>query len=98
MFIGVMRVKIMIGDATSLKDKRRVLLSLKSRIRERFEVSAAEVDEMDQHQIGVLGIAAVSNSGAHARQILDKIADFIRGDGRFVVLNLGTDVLGGLGL
>lgn len=67
-----------IYEARSLKDKRRVLKSLKDRLAARYNVSVAEVDHLDSRQRATLGVALVSNDAAHAHSCLDKLVDFVR--------------------
>ena len=62
MFVGIVRVRLHIHGARSLKEKRSVLRRIKDRARARHNVSAAEVDEQDQHQSATLGFAAVGLS------------------------------------
>ncbi len=78
MIVGTCELRILVRDARTLKDKRRVLKSLKDRVWHRFRVSIAEVDSQDNRQLGVLGVAVVSNEARHANQVLSKIVDFVR--------------------
>jgi uncharacterized protein YlxP (DUF503 family) len=78
MIIGLCTVELYIPDAHSLKAKRQVLLSLKERLRDKFNVSVAEVDEQDLWQKAVLGIACVANEGKHVNQVLDQAVNLIR--------------------
>ncbi len=78
MTVGTMIVKLMIREARSLKDKRRVLKSLKDQIRNRHNVSVAEVGAQDSHQQAILGVAMVGTDGRYVDGGLAKIVDFIR--------------------
>ncbi len=78
MIIGLCTVELYIPDGHSLKAKRQVLLSLKDRLREKFNVSVAEVGEQDLWQKAVLGIACVANEGKHVNQVLDQAVNLIR--------------------
>jgi len=44
MIVGSIRVRLLIREAKSLKDKRRVVRSIKDRLRNAFNVSVAEID------------------------------------------------------
>ncbi|MGQ0811979.1 MAG: DUF503 domain-containing protein [Nitrospiraceae bacterium] len=79
MIVGVCTVELFIHDGHSLKAKRQVLLSLKDRLREKFNVSVAEVGEQDLWQKAVLGIACVANEGKHVNQVLDQALNLIHG-------------------
>jgi uncharacterized protein len=78
MHVGTLSVKLMIRDALSLKDKRRVIKSLKDTIRNHHNVSVAEVGALDSHQQAVLGIAMVSNDRRYLDGALAQIINFIR--------------------
>jgi uncharacterized protein YlxP (DUF503 family) len=77
--VGLCTVELFIPESQSLKDKRRVLLSLKDRLRERFNLSVAEVDGQDLWQKAVLGLACVANEGRHVTQVCDQALNLIRG-------------------
>jgi len=66
-----------IADATSLKDKRQVRRSLIDKVRQRFNVSVAEVDTQDIQQTLTIGIAVVSSDVAFAQRSLDEIIRFM---------------------
>ena len=78
MVVGVLQVEIAVPDAMSLKDKRRVVKSLKDRIAHGHNVSIAEVAALDEHRRAILGIAMVSNGSRYVESGLSKLVDFIR--------------------
>ena len=78
MTVGVLQVEITIPDAFSLKDKRRVVKSLKDRIAHGHNVSIAEVDALDEHRRAIIAIAMVSNDARYVEGALSKLVDFIR--------------------
>lgn len=75
MHVALLQVRLHIPDASSLKEKRRIVKSILDRARHRYRVAAAETDEQDVHRIAVLGFASVSASDSHAREVLTKILD-----------------------
>ena len=78
MTIGVLQVEISITDAMSLKDKRRVVKSIKDRIAHGHNVSIAEVGALDEHRRSILGMAMVGNDGQYIEGALSKLVDFVR--------------------
>ena len=78
MMVGVCRVTLRLPENSSLKGKRQVVKSLVARIRNRYNVSIAEIDNQDSWQIASLGISCVSNSNGHANEVLTKVVGFIR--------------------
>jgi uncharacterized protein YlxP (DUF503 family) len=61
----------------SLKGKRGIVKSLLARARNRFNVSAAEVDFQDDPGSAVLGFVTVSSSRRYARQLLEKLEEWV---------------------
>jgi len=78
MIVGVMQIELMIHDAISLKDKRRVVKSIKDRVANEFNVSIAEVDGHDRHRQAILGVSLVGNDSTYVRTTLDKLLNKIR--------------------
>ena len=79
MIVGSMRVQLLVREAKSLKDKRRVVRSIKDRLRNAFNVSVAEIDSQDHRQLIVLGIAMVGSDSRELTSALDRIVDALRG-------------------
>ena len=63
-------MELRIEHAHSLKEKRHVVKSLKDRLRNKFNVSVAEIDDQDLHNSAVIAAAAVSFSRDFAEKIL----------------------------
>ena len=78
MIVGVLQLELSIDDAMSLKDKRRVIKSLKDRIAHAHNVSIAEVGALDEHRRSILGLAMVSNDSRYVEGALSKIVDFVK--------------------
>lgn len=78
MIVGVLRVRLGIFQAWTLKDKRRVTNSLKDRLRNRHNISIAEVDDLDHRQATTLGVALVANEARLVESALNKIVHEIQ--------------------
>jgi len=76
--VGLCTVELFLSDSRSLKDKRRVLLSLKDRLQQKFNLSVAEVEGLDLWQKAVLGLACVANEGRYLTQVMDQALNLIR--------------------
>ncbi len=77
MIVGIAYVLLEIPEAASLKDKRRVVRSAVERARQRFNAGVAEVDHLQEWNLAGIGITCVSNSAAHADQMLAAVIAFI---------------------
>lgn len=93
MFIGVCTIELHIPDSGSLKTKRHSLKSMKDRIRARFNVSVAEVDDNDLWQKSTLAIAAVSNDKTHLNQTLDHVLNLVRSVPEVSLLDYHIEIL-----
>ena len=82
MVIGTLTITLQVPDSASLKDKRQVVRSLTARIRQKFNVAVAEVEDQNLWQSAVIGIACVSADGRHADEMCQKVLRFVdeRGD------------------
>jgi uncharacterized protein YlxP (DUF503 family) len=78
MVVGVLQVELKIDAPQSIKDKRRVVSSLKDRLHREHRVSVAEVDRQDDMHTAVLGIALASSDIAHCQSVLDHVLEKIR--------------------
>jgi uncharacterized protein YlxP (DUF503 family) len=72
MIVSMMQLIFEIPDAESIKDKRRVIRSIKDKLLKRFRISAAEVDLQDSLSFGQIGGALVSNSRNFGETVLQK--------------------------
>jgi hypothetical protein len=77
MIVGVCRVTLRLPENASLKGKRQVVRSLLQRLRNKFNVAVAEVDDHDRWQIATIGVTCVSNDARHAQEQLDRVVAFI---------------------
>lgn len=93
MIIGSCRLVLEIPGNNSLKGKRMVVKSLKDRLRNRFQVSVAEVEEMDNHRRAVLGVAYVTNTKRHANQVMDQVISFVESEGRAYLVDYVIEIL-----
>lgn len=78
MIVGILQIELEVPEAQSLKDKRRVVKSLKDRIAHGHNVSIAEVGELDEHQRSILGVAMVSNDKTYVESALSRLVDLVR--------------------
>ncbi|MBI4718884.1 MAG: DUF503 domain-containing protein [Planctomycetes bacterium] len=93
MIIGVLTVELALFEAQSLKDKRRVIQSVKQRMRNVFNVSVAEVEHGDSPRRCRLGIALVCNEARPVHAQLDKIVELLRGVAGLTLLDYERQLL-----
>lgn len=93
MHIGVLTLHLSIEQVESLKDKRQVIRSLTQRLRNKFNVSVAEVDELNVWRRAVVGVSVVSNDSRFANQVLSKVVNHVEDDWRVVLDDYGIELL-----
>ncbi len=92
MVVGLLRIVLAIPEASSLKDKRRVVRRVLDRTRAKFNVAAAEVASLDAHRRATLGFAVVSNDARHANSMIDTIASFVGSASEALVVSRDTKI------
>jgi len=75
--IGICKLQLEIEDNFSLKGKRSVVRRIKERVRSRYNVAIAEVDDLDVLDRATLGFAVVGNDHAYINSRIDRIMNFI---------------------
>ena len=77
MYVVSAKLTFYIAHSNSLKDKRQICRSLIDGTRQKFNVSIAEVDTQELHQVLTIGIAVISGDAGHARESIDEIIRFM---------------------
>jgi uncharacterized protein YlxP (DUF503 family) len=93
MAVGILRVSLRLFGVHTLKEKRAILEGLLVRLRREFNVSAAELAELDNPEKAVLGFAHLSNDGAYCDGVLQKVLERLLGSREFYVESHELEVL-----
>ena len=93
MVIAAVKIKLYLPWVHSLKEKRMVVKSLTSKVRNQFNVSAAEVEEQDIHQTAVLGFAGIAGDRAQADSIIDHVINLIEDSTEGEVVSIEREVI-----
>lgn len=80
MVVSMLLLILEMGEATSLKDKRRIVSGIKSKLRHKFLLSCAEIDLQDSIAFAEIGAALVSNSREYGEKVLNEAVLFIEGN------------------
>jgi uncharacterized protein len=78
MIVGTLRVRLLLREARTLKDKRQVVKSIKDKLQNHFNIAVAEVEALDQPRLAVLGVAAVGTEAHPLKQTLGQIVEALR--------------------
>jgi hypothetical protein len=93
MVVATVRAEIHVPQSGSLKAKRSVLASVKARLRAKFNVSVAEVGDLDLWQRSVIGVAFVTNDRRFADEVLEKVVGLIASEPRIELLDYRIEIL-----
>lgn len=93
MFVGTLQIELFLSEADSLKGKRFILQSLKKKLRNKFNISIAEIDYHDKWQRSHLGIALISTDRKFIDQVFSKVLNFMDRENRVEVINSMVEVL-----
>ncbi|MHC4076362.1 MAG: DUF503 domain-containing protein [Planctomycetota bacterium] len=83
MIVGTMKVQLHMQGIESLKQKRSIVKSLIGRLKSRYNISIAEIDQQDRKSTAVIAMAMVSNQTGFIDSQFDSIINFMHRDGRF---------------
>lgn len=87
MVIGICKINLYFSNSHSLKDKRNVLKSIKTRIRNHYNVSVAEIDNHNLWKNAILGIVCVGNDKRYLNKILNEIILFLEKQNESQLIN-----------
>ncbi len=93
MVFGVTTWDLHLNGCRTLKDKRRVLKSIKDRLHQQFNVSVAETDHHDLWQRAELTAGVVSRDRRHAEEVLAAADRLVAGNGRARIIDSATSYL-----
>ena len=93
MVIGILRLTLHLPHSGSLKGKRQVVSGLLKRVRQQFQVAAAEVGDRDRWQLAQLGIACVSADSDHADEVLARVLTFVERTAEAQVADVTTELI-----
>ncbi|OLC02261.1 MAG: hypothetical protein AUH46_06945 [Gemmatimonadetes bacterium 13_1_40CM_70_15] len=93
MIVGLITWELHLAACQSLKDKRQIVKSLKDRLHQRFNVSAAETDHQDLWQRAELTAAVVSTDRHHAEEVLRQADRLVEGANGARIMDTSTSFL-----
>lgn len=92
MTISILKITLHLPWVHSLKEKRMVVKSICAKVKNRFNVSAAEVENQDIHQSAVLGFAGIAGDSAMADSIIDQIITFVEENTEGDIVRIERDI------
>lgn len=93
MIIGTAKIYLYASWVHSLKEKRMIVKSLVDKIKHRYNISIAEIENQDVHQTVVIGIACVSNNTRHANSMIQNVVEYIEDNTEALVEKVEIEIL-----
>ncbi len=93
MVIGSGKIYLYANWVQSLKEKRRIVKSIIDKTKGRFNISIAEVENLDMHKSIVIGIACISNSSKYSNTCIQNVMDFIEQNTEAIVEKIEIELL-----
>lgn len=93
MVIGSLILEIYLPQAHSLKEKRMIVKSLKEKLRNKFNVSVAEVDNQDSWQSAVIAVVTVAPDRKHLDKILQSVINFLDENFPDLHINISQEII-----
>lgn len=91
MIIGILQASLYLSEPQSLKDKRRILKSLIERMKNKFNASVAEIDQLDSWNYAKIGVVCVSNDAGHADSMMSSVINFIEAQTQVELTHVETE-------
>ncbi|MDD7793585.1 DUF503 domain-containing protein [Clostridium sp. 'White wine YQ'] len=88
MRVLLLRITLRASWVHSLKEKRMIVKSVTQRLKNKFNISVAEIDEQDVHQTIVIGIAGVCGSSSQMDSTMENIISFIEENTDAEIINI----------
>ncbi|MFC1708531.1 DUF503 domain-containing protein [Candidatus Omnitrophota bacterium] len=93
MIIGIVKAPIFIPGSSSLKEKRMVLRSLKSKLRKNFNISIIELADHDKWQKSTLALAAIGKEKASLNSMISNVINYLEGNGQIQLLDYEMEMI-----
>lgn len=95
MLIGILQLELRIGDALNLRDKRRIMRSLKDKWQHHHNISIAETDHLDHPQHALVGVAMVGTDARQLESSLSKLAERAKRERYAELLDYQIEIVAG---
>lgn len=93
MVVGLANIDIHLPESGSLKSKRHVLKGIKDRVKNKFNVSVAEVGHNDLWQRTTIGVSVVANDKRFANQVLSRVVEHLHKESEVQILDYSIEIL-----
>lgn len=93
MIVGLLNISLLLNNSFNLKDKRRILNSIKDQLRSKFNISISVVDDNAKYNYSQLGVACVSSNVHFTGELLNRVLRNIEDRYDVEVINIERSIL-----
>ncbi|ETR72112.1 MAG: cytoplasmic protein [Candidatus Magnetoglobus multicellularis str. Araruama] len=93
LIIGFGKIILRLPENNTLKGKRKIIKSILGKMKNTFNVSAAEIGENDTHRKSELGFSMVGNNSAHINSKLDKLINMVDDMGMAEIVDTQIEIM-----
>jgi len=95
MLIGILQLELRIGDALNLREKRKVIRSLKDKWHHHHNVSVAEVDYLEHPQHALMGVVLAGSDAQHMESTLSRMVESVKKERYAELLDFRIEIVSG---
>lgn len=93
MTIGILKITLFIHNSNSLKEKRMVMQSLKTKLRNNFNIAVTQIDDEDKWQKSYLVVAGVEKDNQAVNSILSRVINYIEGFSQVNLIDYAIELI-----
>ena len=94
MIVGTLKLRLLLRESHSLKDKRRVLRSLKDTLSNKFNISVAETEDQDVWKSAEIGVVTVGTDTPFVHSVLSNVVNYVRYFGGVELVDMEEETYG----
>jgi uncharacterized protein YlxP (DUF503 family) len=92
MFVGTLKLTLLIAGSRTLKDKRQVVRSILDTVKARRNMSTAEIGSLDNTAVAELGFATVGNQMQKVRESIEWVIDFVENNYELEIIDKDINI------
>lgn len=93
MTIGILKITLFIHNSNSLKEKRMVMQSLKTKLRNNFNIAVTQIDDEDKWQKSYLAVVGVEKDNQAVNSILSRVINYIEGFSQVNLIDYAIELI-----
>jgi uncharacterized protein YlxP (DUF503 family) len=94
MYVGALELDVLLGDVSSLKEKRSLVRPVIAELRRKFEVAVAEAGHLDLHRRTLIGVSCVAADSGHVTGVLDRCERLVAARPELELLSARRRIIG----